>query len=323
MGGLVCTAIAAAQTKKSDFKLSAEIPTPADNKLTPERAALGKMLFFDQRLSGSRLISCASCHKPTRGWSDGLPKAVGDHGKVLGRSTPSIVNAAYNDVQMWDGRFHGLEQQALGPMEAPSEMNGSMEQIIATLNALPGYTSAFAKAYPGEGITGGTVAKALASFERTVISRGSSFDRWIVGDGAAMGPSAERGFDLFVGKANCVACHQAPNFTDQGFHNIGLKGNQDEGRYAQMPIKVLKGAFKTPTLRDVALTAPYMHNGMYQTLTEVIDHYNRGGDDKENLDPNIKPLGLTLQERQDLVAFMESLTGRQTVVRPPSLPRSQ
>jgi cytochrome c peroxidase len=136
-----------------------------------------------------------------------------------------------------------------------------------------------------------------------------------------MTPSAKRGFALFTGKANCTACHQGSNFTDQGFHNLGLKGNADLGRFAIVPIRVMRGAFKTPTLRDVALTAPYMHNGSYRTLEEVVDHYNRGGDDKENLDPNMKPLGLTDQERTDLVEFLKSLTGKQLTITLPRLPQ--
>jgi cytochrome c peroxidase len=313
--------VAQAGDGRSAFTLSSEVPTPADNKVTPERVELGKMLFFDPRLSGSNWISCASCHNPTLGWSDGLPTAIGDSMKVLGRATPPITNAAYSDVQMWDGRFHSLEEQALGPMQAPAEMHGSMEHILARLKGIPGYVQAFNHAYPAEGITSATVAKAIASFERTVISTDSPFDQWVRGNESAISPSAKHGFEMFVGKANCAACHQGPNFTDQGFHNIGLKGNQDPGRYAKVPVKAMKGAFKTPTLRDIALTSPYMHNGAYRTLEEVIDHYDRGGDDQENLDANIKPLKLTQQEKADLVEFLKSLTGKQVAVTLPRLPQ--
>jgi len=320
--GIVGTAMAVGQVSKRAFLLPAEVPAPANNKVTPERTELGKMLFFDPRLSGSARISCASCHNPTMGWSDALPTAVGDERQVLSRATPSIVNAAYNDVLMWDGRFRTLEEQSLGPIRAPSEMHGSMEEIIAKLKRSPGYTEEFDRAYPGEGVTSETIAKAIASFERTVITRDSPFDQWIAGNKSAIGDSAERGFALFIGKANCVACHQPPNFTDQGFHNIGVRGNQDDGRFAKVPIRVLKGAFKTPSLRDVTLTAPYMHNGAYQTLPEVIDHYNRGGDEKANLDPNIKPLGLTVQEKKDLATLLESLTAKASVVvNLPTLPQ--
>ena len=319
---LLCTVILVrGDSAKDTFRLPDTVPVPADNSVTPERVELGKMLFFDPRMSGSNWISCASCHNPSLGWSDGLPTAIGDGMRVLGRSTPSIVNSAFNRYQMWDGRFNSLEEQAWGPMLASAEMHGSTEEVLAKLKAAPGYAQAFERAYPGEGMTKETVAKAIASFERTVISKDSPFDRWKQGDEAAVSPSAKRGFELFTGKANCVACHQGANFTDQGFHNIGLKNNTDEGRYAKVPIKVLKGAFKTPSLRDIALTAPYMHNGAYRTLEDVVDHYSRGGDNSENLDPNIKPLNLADQEKKDLVEFLRSLTGKQDPITLPKLPQ--
>jgi cytochrome c peroxidase len=318
---IILPASSQAQTAdKKTFAFPEVVPEPADNKVTPARVELGKMLFFDPRLSGSRWISCATCHNPVLGWKDGLPTAIGNGMKVLKRSTPSIVNSAFNPLQMWDGRFHSLEEQAAGPMQAPGEMNGKMEDILAKLRSIPGYVQAFYEAYPGEGITQTTLAKAVASFERTIISRNAPFDAWVSGDESAISPSAKRGFDVFVGKANCANCHSGPNFTDDGFHNIGLKDNDDLGRFAQTPIKISKGAFKTPTLRDVALTSPYMHNGAYSTLEEVIDHYDRGGDDKTNLDPNIKPLGLSEQEKKDLVEFLHTLSGQQMAITLPRLP---
>jgi cytochrome c peroxidase len=322
---LLASARPSAQTstdhKKKSFSFPGTVPVPANNKLTPTRVKLGEMLFFDPRLSGSNWISCATCHNPGLGWSDGQPTALGNGMTAGKRSTPSIVNSAFNKLQMWDGRFGSLEEQAVGPMQAPSEMNGSIEQILAKLKSVPGYVQAFEKAYPGEGITKETLAKAVASFERTVISKNSPFDAWIHGNQTAISPSAQRGFDLFVGKASCDVCHSGPNFADDGFHNIGLKENTDEGRYAKTPVRVSKGAFKTPTLRDIALTAPYMHNGAYRSLEEVVDHYNRGGDDRQNLDPNIKPLGLTDQEKKDLVQFMKTLSGKQVAVILPRLPQ--
>jgi cytochrome c peroxidase len=323
--GLISAVVfARAEDQKQAFKLPAEIPTPANNRQTPERVELGKLLFFDPRLSGSNSMSCASCHNPSLGWSDGRRTAMGNGMRVLGRATPSILNSAYNDILMWDGRFHTLEEQALDPILAPSEMNGSIEQILEKLNRSPEYKERFNKAYPGEGLTKETIAKAISTYERTIVSRNSPFDRWIVGDEGAVRPSVKRGFALFVGKAHCVACHQGPNFTDQGFHNIGLKGNQDEGRFARVPINALKGAFKTPALRNIALTGPYMHNGVYRTLADVVEHYNRGGDLHSvypNVDPNIKPLHLTAREKNDLVRFLESLTGEQELVELPKLPQ--
>jgi cytochrome c peroxidase len=327
---ILCCAVSKAQTQakidKRTFRFPGHIPAPANNQVTPARADLGKMLFFDPRLSGSGSISCASCHNPGLSFSDGLPAAIGSGMGVLNRSTPTILNSGLNKFQMWDGRYASLEEQALGPMQGSKEMNGNMEQILALLKSLPGYCRAFKKAYPGVGITKETLAKALATFERTIVSTNSPFDEWIHGNRTAISPAAKRGFALFVGKAKCVLCHSGPNFTDDGFHNIGLNDhhdndNHDEGRYAVVPIKISKGAFKTPTLRDIARTAPYMHNGAYRTLQEVIDHYDRGGDNKENLDPNITPLRLTKQEKEDLAQFLTTLTGKEAAIVLPKLPQ--
>lgn len=300
------------------------VPFPADNKPTAARVDLGRMLFFDPRLSGSNWISCATCHNPALGWSDGLPTGIGHGMKVLGRGTPTILNTAYNKILMWDGRKPSLEEQALGPIAADVEMNQDIAELVRELDAISGYRQAFARAYPGEGITPQTIGKAIASFERTIVSGEAPFDRWRKGDQRAISVSAQRGFEVFKGKANCAACHMGFNFTDDGFHNIGVKslnGEEDLGRFAHRKVKVLKGAFKTPTLRDVALTAPYMRNGVYRTLEEVVDHYDRGGDAKENLSPNIRPLGLNDQEKRDLVEFMKSLTGKQVQVKVPVLPQ--
>jgi cytochrome c peroxidase len=301
------------------------VPFPPGNDPNVARIELGRALFFDPRLSGSAMISCATCHNPALGWADGQPTAVGDGAKRLGRATPTVLNTAYQPLQMWDGRKNSLEDQALGPIGAAAEMNMPLERLVTHLSAIPGYRPMFDRAYPGEGISTATVAKAIASFERTVVSTESPFDRWREGDARAVGDDVKRGFALFEGKARCTLCHQGFNFTDNGFHNIGLRSAgdvEDEGRFAHRKVKALKGAFKTPTLRDIALTAPYMHNGAYGSLEEVVDHYDRGGDAKTNLSPNIHPLGLTAQEKQDLVAFMKSLTGTPMTVEVPRLPAS-
>jgi cytochrome c peroxidase len=325
MLGLMVGAGMAATGKPDPYRRPALAPAPVDNAITPARVELGKMLFFDPRLSGSQWISCASCHNPALGWSDGLPTAIGVGMKKLPRRTPTILNVAYNTVFMWDGRAASLEDQAVGPIKNKDEMDLDMEILVERLVAIPGYAAAFERAYPGEGITEKTIAKALASFERTVVSAESPFDRWRAGNEKAVDDSAKRGFKLFTGKAKCDTCHEGANFTDNGFHNIGLKTpkgmSEDVGRYAQRKVKINKGAFKTSTLRDVELTAPYMHNGIYQTLEEVLDHYDRGGDVKDNLDPNMEPLNLTAQEKQDLLAFLRSLTGKPVHVMIPQLPR--
>jgi cytochrome c peroxidase len=299
------------------------VPAPSDNQPTVARIELGRALFFDPRLSAKGVMSCATCHNPSLGWTDGRPTAVGHDMKILGRATPTIVNAAFNPLQMWDGRKVSLEAQALGPFESQDEQNLALADLEIRVRAIPGYVAMFERAYPGEAVTRDTIAKAIASFERTVVSDGAAFDRWRAGDQNAMSASARRGFELFNGKANCALCHQGFNFTDNGFHNIGLKeaGEADLGRFAHRPIKALKGAFKTPTLRDISLTSPYMHNGAYTTLDEVVDHYARGGDVKDNLSPNMKPLDLSDAEKRDLVEFMRSLTSAPQVVTVPNLPQ--
>jgi cytochrome c peroxidase len=299
-------------------------PAPPENLPTASRIQLGEMLFWDPRLSKKGAMSCASCHNPALGWADGLPTAVGFDMQILGRATPTILNTAFNTIQMWDGRKADLEDQALGPIAAAGEMNLPLPEMVTRLKSIPGYTAHFEQAYPGQGISEVTVARAIASFERTVLSTESPFDRWRKGEEQAVSAAARRGFELFTGKAKCAVCHMGYNFTDNGFHNIGVKdggASPDVGRFAQRKVKSMQGAFKTPTLRDIALTAPYMRNGMYKTLTEVVEHYNRGGDVKDNLDINMVPLDLSAAEVADIVAFMESLTGAPRVVNVPVLPR--
>jgi len=299
-------------------------PSPADNQPTNEREELGKMLFFDPRLSSERNLSCSSCHNPLFGWADGLPTAKGFKSKVLGRASPTVMNSGFTTLQMWDGRRASLEDQAMGPMESQDEMAMNLDALFKWLAVNPTYKAAFDKAYPGVAIGKETTSKAIAAYERTLVSNDSPFDRWLNGDQKAMTPSQVRGFRLFAdpAKGNCAACHQAPNFTDGGFHNVGLasygRTNPDVGRFAIKPLASLKGAFKTPTLRDISLTAPYFHDGSAQTLMEVVEHYNKGGVTKADLSRDIKPLNLSQQEMQDIVAFMQALT---TPAKPVTLPQ--
>jgi len=307
---------------KSDYSsVNKKMRIPANNQATAARIALGKALFFDPRLSGSNWISCGTCHNPALGWSDGLPTAIGEGQKVLDRSTPTILNTGYNRHQFWDGRSKTLEAQATGPIQAGIEMNQTMDVLVKELESIKGYGPMFEAAYPGEGISEDTIGKAIANFERTIVSDYSApFDHWLRGNKKAISASAQRGFKLFDGKARCNFCHQGHNFTDDGFHNIGLANNDDPGRYAIAKVEVLKGAFKTPTLRDIARTPPYMHNGAYATLVEVIEHYDAGGKDKRNLSPSMKKLNLTKQEKTDLVNFLETLTDKQKEFALPVLP---
>jgi cytochrome c peroxidase len=299
-----------------------EVPAPADNVPNAARIELGKALFFDPRLSGSNWISCATCHNPALGWSDALPAGIGHMGKQLGRATPTILNTAYLPVLMWDGRKATLEDQALGPVESADEMHQDPNVLVTKLASIAGYRSMFERAYPGSEISKDTISKAIASFERTIVSGAAPFDRWAQGQNDAISPSAKRGFELFTNQANCVACHAGFNFTDGSFHNIGVTDLAvvDAGRFAIKPLKSMRGAFKTPTLRDVALTAPYMRNGIYRTLDEVIEHYDRGGDVRENISAEIRPLNLSAQDKRDLVEFMLTLTANSAPLQLPVLP---
>lgn len=303
-----------------------KVPMPVDNVSTPPRVELGRALFFDPRLSGNGATSCASCHNPSLGWSDAQKTAVGFGGVVLARATPTIVNIAFNTQFMWDGRAKSLEDQALGPMKAADEMNTDFPAVIARLNGMPAYRALFEKAYPGEPIGEATIAKALAAFERSVISRDAPFDRWLAGDTRALTPEQYRGWKVFSdpAKGNCAACHNGPNFTDNGFHNIGLRdaaAKPDLGRFNIRKVASMKGAFKTPTLRDIELTAPYFRDGSATTLRDVVEHYVRGGEDRSNLSADMKELKLSEREKSDLVAFMRALTGRHVPVVAPQLPQ--
>ncbi len=325
LGSILAAVVSLSQAAPPDPYLRPTIiPAASDNQFSQARVELGKTLFFDPRLSGSKWISCATCHNPALGWTDGLPTAIGKDMKVLRRATPTILNAAYQKRHFWDGRVKTLEEQVLIPITSEAEMNANLFEVLDRLAAIPGYVKMFDLAYPGEGITKGTLAKAIANFERTIVSTESDFDRWRKGNRTAISESAKNGFRIFTDeeKGRCVLCHQGFNFTDNGFHNIGLKGNEDLGRFAVVPVKILKGAFKTPTLRDVAMTPPYMHNGAYKTLAEVVDHYDRAGEDKNEIaDPNLRPLQLSTQDKADLIAFLNSLTGRPLYISVPKLPQ--
>ena len=291
----------------------ARIAWPDDEPASTAQIALGHLLFFDTRLSGTGTVSCATCHDPAKGLADGLAKSIGAHGERLGRNTPGLSNVAFGSVFFWDGRADSLEQQALGPITNSHEMAMQSEDLVPRLQRVREYRERFAAAYP-EGLSLDTVAKALAAFERTLISRTSAFDRYVAGDREALSASARRGMVLFAGEANCVVCHRGPNFTNDSFRNIGLDDQTDLGRAAIQSGSSLKAAFKTPTLRNVALTAPYFHDGSAATLEEVVSHYSLGG--VLPRDPILTQLGLHEQEQRDLVAFLHSLTAPITVTRP-------
>lgn len=306
-----------------------EVPQPKDNKMTPERVELGKLLYFDTRLSSTGKVSCATCHHPNRGWTDlkPVPKAVGIEGRVGPRNSPTVLNSAYQMHQFWDGRVKTLEEQALGPIEADVEMNMPLSILIPKLNEINGYKSLFKKAYPESNgvITREYLAKAIASFERTAVSQEAPFDKYIKGDENAISDNAKKGFDLFVNKARCTDCHDGFNFSDGSFHNMGLHDGElqgkELGRYLVKRRAAWYGVFKTPTLRDVAKSEPYFHDGSVKTLEEATAICGNGG----RFQDNVKNKSTFLIDRQLdrdeialIVTFMESLSGPDVKVNIPT-----
>ena len=276
---------------------------PKDNPPTAEKISLGKQLFFDGRLSADNKVSCASCHDPAKGFSNGEQFATGVEGQKGGRNSPTIINSAYGKLQFWDGRAKNLEDQAMGPVQNPIEMKMTVEAVVAKLNAIEDYKKQFQQVF-GSDVTSDGMAKAIAAYERTVLSGDAPYDKFKAGDKAALSEAAARGMKLFFGKANCSACHAGASFTDNSFHNIGVLGT-DEGRATINKSVGDKAAFKTPTLREIVRSAPYMHDGSMKTLEEVVAHYNKGGSPHPQLDEELFPLKLTEAEAADLVTFLK------------------
>lgn len=297
--------------------------TPSDNPLTTEKIDLGRQLYFDTRLSADNTVSCASCHSPQLGFSDGQSVSTGIKGQKGARNAPTTINRLFSKAQFWDGRAATLEEQALGPIQNPIEMGNTLKGMVATLSQIRGYQEQFAKVF-GTDVTAEGVAKTIASFERTLLCGNSAFDKFEDGDEKALSPSAQRGLGLFREKANCVRCHVGFNFTDERYHNIGVgieKPSPDLGRYSVSRKDQDNWAFKTPTLRNIAASAPYFHDGSAKTLEEVIEFYNKGGVENPYLSKEIKPLNLTSQEQADLLAFLKSLSCLDLKVAVPVLPR--
>ena len=297
---------------------------PKDNELTEAKIELGKQLYFDPRLSRDNTVSCATCHDPKKGWSNGDNFATGVRGQRGGRSAPTVINSGYSYFQFWDGRAIMLEGQALGPIQNPIEMDLTLEECVAKLNAIEGYRKQFQDVF-GTEVSAAGIAKAIASFERTVLSGNAPHDKFKAGDKSALSEAAQRGSKLFFGKANCSACHAGPNFSDFAFHNIGVGMDKDEpdvGRYAETKLLGDRGAFKTPTLREIARTAPYMHDGSLKTLEDVVEFYNKGGNANPQLDEELFPLKLTAEQKADLVTFLkEGLSSEEYPhIEPPDLP---
>ncbi len=297
------------------------VPIPADNPPTAETVELGRRLYYDPALSADNTVSCATCHSPDHGFADPKPVSTGVGGKTGARNSPTVLNSAYFNVQFWDGRAPDLEHQAEGPVANPVEMANTLAKVEERLNADSSYKEQFAKAWGPGPITYEKVEKSIASFERTLISGNSPFDRWKYGhDEKAMSASAKRGFVVFSSKdkGNCTACHligeKSALFTDNKFHNIGVGVDlgkiTDPGLFAVTNQESDRGLFKTPSLRNIAQTAPYLHDGSLPDLKQVIDFYIGAGNSNPNLDKQIHALDfLSGQEREDLQAFLNSLTG--------------
>lgn len=315
---------------------------PATNPMTSEKIALGEQLYFDKRLSASGSVSCAICHDPANAFTDEDALSTGVSGKQGTRNAPTILNAMFSDRLFWDGRVGSLEEQARQPLTNPAEMGmGSYDLVVARVSGIPEYQKAFRRVFGRAGITIETITKAIAAYERTQLSGNSEFDRFISGDRSSITEAQKRGWKLFSGKAKCIECHSfstaSPFFTDFKFHNtgIGLTASNFEvlsSRTRQIPRDVSAAdlahkseyselgrflvtrlssdiaAFKTPTLRDVELTRPYMHNGSFKTLLDVVRFYNQGGEKNPYLDKKMQPLGLSDAEMSDLVEFLRSLT---------------
>jgi cytochrome c peroxidase len=300
----------------------AEIPFPDTNPFSEAKSKLGRTLFFDPILSGSRVRSCATCHNPGLSWGDGLSRAIGEKQTPLPLRSPTLIDVAWTPKLGWDGHFRNLEAVAFGPITAANNMNLPEKILVERLSAIPGYVDAFAAAFGDREITRRKVELALATYERSIVSSGTPFDHWINGDEAAVSEQAKRGFDLFNGKAHCASCHSGWTFTDASFHDIGTAQGNDIGRGKLFPTSVkLKYAFKTPTLRDVARRAPYMHDGSVPTLEAVIDLYDRGGIARPSRSELIVPLGLTKDEKGDLIAFLQTLSSAPESASVPILPR--
>lgn len=293
------------------------VPWPKDNPYTPEKAELGRLLYFDTRLSSNGTISCASCHEPSEKFADRRPVSIGINGQKGTRHSITIINSAYQSSLFWDGRAKTLEEQSIGPIANPKEMTSSEnaheahEQCEKRVRSIPGYKILFKQVFGNDAVTIHNIAKAIATFERTVLSGNSPYDRYIAGDKEAMTAEQIHGYQIFLEK-RCIDCHHGVNFSSGEFANLGVginAPNPDLGRYLITGKESDWGAFKVPILREVSHKSPYMHDGSLTTLEEVIDYYDKGGTPNKNLHPLMVPLHLTSEEKKALVSFLKALNG--------------
>ena len=299
---------------------------PSDNPYSAQKAYLGRLLYFDTRLSADGTVSCASCHNPKFAFTDGTAFSAGIKGHRGVRNSPTVLNRAYSLAQFWDGRALTLEAQVLGPMSNPIEMGNTHMAVVKTLKAVNGYRVLFARVFGSEDITIDRVAKAIATFERTIQSGNAPYDRYKAGNKNAMTPQQVHGMSVFFDKTKCDKCHEGINFTSNSYANLGIgmdKPKPDLGRYTITKDPKDWGAFKTPTLREIEHTAPYMHDGSLRTLEDVVDFYDKGGRPNKNLDDRMKKLNLTAMEKKDLVEFLKALSGEgwQNITAPQIFPQ--
>lgn len=309
-----------AQAALKDAKISSmhDLPVPGAASATDALVALGKLLYFDPRLSGDGTLSCATCHDPKIGWAETDKTSVGIRGQVGGRNAPTVLNSAYYHALFWDGRAGSLEEQALGPIQNPIEMGNTLENVVATLQKISGYKTYFQAAFGDEQITAERVGKAIAAFERTVVSGPSPFDEFLGGKVSALTDQQVHGLELFLTKGGCTTCHTGPFLTEQDYHPVGIHG--DEGRYKVTGQATDKEAFRVPTLRDVERTPPYFHDGSSPTLEDAV--FFRGNEmtqEEAKKNPGAK-LTITEAEAKDIAAFLRSLNGRLPKVEAPKLP---
>ncbi len=299
---------------------------PADDGYTPEKAELGRILFFDGRLSSNDLVSCAFCHVPEHAFSGPTAFAIGVDGQHLKRHAPTLINRAWGKAEFWDGRAATLEAQAMMPVMNEHEMGMTEAGLVAKVSKISGYEPLFEKAFGDGQITAVRIGQALATFERTIVSGNSAYDRFVAGDRSALSKEAKAGMEFFNGKGECAECHNGPNFSDEKFANLGVgmaDANPDGGRSEITGKKSDYGKFKVPTLRDLAHRGPYMHDGSLKTLGDVLDFYARGGLQNPHVDERLLKFYMDAQTKQDLLAYLDSLNGAgwQNIKPPDSFPQ--
>lgn len=305
---------------KAQFRRPATVPFPPNNPYSEAKRALGETLFNDTRLSRDGSMSCATCHDPARGFGDGRARSTGVAGNRLGRHTPGVWNLAWARNVFWDGRARSLEEQALAPVQSADEMAQSLDDLVAQLTRDPAMAEAFRAAFPEQpGITAENAARAIATYERTLVSPPTRFDRWIEGDAGALTPGEAAGFRLFTGKAGCAKCHSGFALSDYAFHDIGLR-DEDRGRGAVLRLEAVEHAFKTPSLREIGRSAPYMHDGAIASLDLVLRHYEYNVQARPSLSKDLPwRIELSDGERADLLAFLGTLTSEAEPVRPAAI----